>query len=90
MAELSNRDSDTFARMTDPFSETGRIRSEEYRASGVTPKEFLDQHKQMILEDMYRGTEDEIPGSTRDWLMHRGSPLVDHPDMPPGEDDGRY
>ena len=87
---LNDSDLSEFARVTDPFSERGRIRREEYQASGVHPKEFLDQHKQMILEDMYRGTEDEIPGSTKDWLMHRGSPLVDHPDMPPGEDDGRY
>ena len=90
MDGLSNRDYDTLARITDPFTETGRIRSEEYRDSGVTPREFLDQHKQAILEDMYRGTEDEMPDNTRAWLAQRLSPLADHPDMPPGEDDGRY
>ena len=40
---LNDRDLADFSRMTDPFSERGRIRREEYQASGVHPKEFLDQ-----------------------------------------------
>ena len=41
---------------------------------------------------------DTIDEGTKNWLMQRRarggnigvSPLLDHPDMPPGEDDGRY
>lgn len=90
MEGLSARDLATFARMTDPFTESGRIAAEERRVNEETPREFLDRYIQSALEDQYEGTVDEIPPSTREWLANRGSPLLDHPDMPPGEDDYRY
>ena len=90
MEGLSDREIGTFARLTDPFTESGRIASEERRVNEETPKEFLDRYTQRALEDQYEGTEDEIPPATREWLINRGSPLLDHPDVPPGEDDGRY
>ena len=90
MEGLSNREIGTFARLTDPFTESGRIASEERRVNEETPREVLDRYIQSALEDQYEGTVDEIPPSTREWLANRGSPLLDHPDMPPGEDDYRY
>ena len=90
MEGLSNRDIDTFARMTDPYTESGRIAAEVPRLNEETPREFLDRYTQRALEDQYEGTVGEMPPATREFLVNRGSPLFDHPDLPPGEDDYRY
>ena len=90
MEGLSNRDIGTFARMTDPFTESGRIAAEERRVNEETPREFLDRYTQRALEDQYGGTVDEMPPVVKEFLAQRGSPLLDHPDLPPGEDDYRY
>jgi hypothetical protein len=94
---LNDRDLADFSRLTAPFSQEGRWRSDEYKTSGIHPKEFLDDQKQRVLEDMVGNIPmdeiDTIPEETKNWLMQRRgrvSPLTDHPDMPPGEDDGRY
>ena len=87
---LNDRDLARFSGLTDPFTPSGRERYDDYKAQGVHPKEFLDQQKQKVLEDMYSSTVDEMPDDVRDWLAQRSSPLLDHPDVPPGEDDGRY
>ena len=31
-----------------------------------------------------------MPPVVKEFLAQRGSPLLDHPDLPPGEDDYRY
>ena len=90
MEGLSNRDIDTFARMTDPYTESGRIAAEERQLNEETPREFLDRYTQRALEDQYEGTVDEMPPVVKEFLAQRGSPLLDYPDLPPGEDDYRY
>ena len=94
---LNDRDLARFAAHTDPFSPSGRERYDDYKAQGVHPKEFLDQQKQKVLEDLVGNLPmdevDSIDERTKDWLIQRRervSPLTDHPDVPPGEDDGRY
>jgi len=96
---LNDRDLDEFRRLTDPLSQEGRWRYDDYKTQGIHPKEFLNQQTERVLEDMIGNLPmdeiDSIPEETKNWYIQRrrgftGSPLTDHPDMPPGEDDYRY